>query len=45
MEATAESGASDDWLTGAMVEAGGECGPEHVEVALEGLEFGTDNVA
>ena len=42
MEATSESGNADDWLAGAMVEAGGEIGPEPVQVALEGLEFGQD---
>jgi hypothetical protein len=42
MEATSEAGNADDWLAGAMVEAGGEIGPEPVEVPLEGLEFGQD---
>ena len=42
MEATSESGNADDWLAGAMVEAGGEIGPEPLEVPLEGLEFGLD---
>lgn len=42
MEATSESGNAEDWLAGAMVEAGGEFGPEHVEVPLEGIEFDQD---
>lgn len=41
MEATAESGAGDDWLAGAMVEFGGDIA-ERVDVPLEGLEFGTE---
>lgn len=43
MEATSESGSADDWLAGAMVEAGGEFGPEPIEVPLEGVEFGLDD--
>jgi hypothetical protein len=41
MEATAESGAGDDWLAGAMIEFGGEI-TERVDVPLEGLEFGSE---
>jgi hypothetical protein len=36
---TADGG---DWLAGAVIEFGGDIGPEHVEVRLEGLEFGAE---
>jgi hypothetical protein len=42
MDATSESDNAEDWLAGAMVEAGGDFGPEPVQVPLEGLEFGLD---
>jgi len=42
MEATSESSNAEDWLAGAMVEAGGEIGPEPIEVPLEGIEFGSE---
>jgi hypothetical protein len=42
MEATSESASAEDWLAGAIVEAGGDIGPEPIQVPLEGLEFGLD---
>jgi hypothetical protein len=46
MEATSESSAdSGDWLAGAVIEFGGDIGPEHVDVRLEGLEFGVEEEA
>jgi hypothetical protein len=46
MEATPDSGngtaESGDWLAGAVIEFGGDIGPEHVEMQLEGLEFGVE---
>lgn len=42
MEETSQAGNADDWLAGAMVEAGGEIG-EPVEVRLEGLDLDEHN--
>ncbi|MFL6142207.1 MAG: hypothetical protein ACJ72N_10135 [Labedaea sp.] len=48
MEATEQGGhadehrgRADDWLAGAMIEFGGEI-EEQTEVALDGIEFGSD---
>jgi hypothetical protein len=42
MEATEEAEQASDWLHGAMIECQAECS-EHVDVPLEGLDFGTDD--
>ena len=38
MEATSETSQAEDWLAGAIVEAGGDI-YEHVDVPLEGLDL------
>jgi hypothetical protein len=45
MEQTTESQPEQqsDWLAGATIEFGGEAG-ECTQIALEGIEFGTENV-
>jgi hypothetical protein len=42
MEETSEP---SDWLAGAVIEFGGDIGPEPVQVRLEGLEFGVEEEA
>ena len=42
MEATEHGANAEDWLAGAMIEFGGEI-EEPTEVALDGVEFGTDD--
>ncbi|HEV2782085.1 MAG TPA: hypothetical protein VGX25_22060 [Actinophytocola sp.] len=43
MEATSETESGDDWLAGSMIEFGGEIS-ERVDLPLEGIEFGADDV-
>ena len=46
MEETPESQTEQggDWLAGATIEFGGELG-ESTEIAIEGIQFGDENVA